>query len=323
MAGEFSIIAQFFDRAEARADIELGIGDDAAIINLPAGEQLVITTDTLNAGIHFPDATGPGDIAYKSVMVNLSDLAAMGATPRWLTLSLSMPEPNHDWLRVFSDNLFQALKMHQVALIGGDTTRGPLSLCVTAFGTVKPGTAMRRDSAQIGDVIAVTGTLGDAGLGLQCALHQRALNRIEHTGIVMSRLNRPQARVNEAIALREYCECAIDLSDGLASDLMHILKRSDCSASIDVANLPFSEVLLQECEEDERIALALSAGDDYELCVCIAPEKFEAAQKALRAIGSPLTAIGSITANEEGPEIDWRKSGHPYPNAKRGWEHFV
>lgn len=324
MAGEFSIIDKYFKREQVRDDnVVLGIGDDAAILAPPANQQLVITTDTLNSGIHFPASTGASDLAHKALMVNLSDLAAMGATPRWLTLSVSMPAEDELWLRAFSEHFHQLLRSHQLSLIGGDTTRGPLSITITAIGIADADRLMRRDAAEPGDIIAVTGTLGDAGLGLQCALHQRALNRIEHTGWVLSRLNRPQARLNEARLLREHCRCAIDLSDGLASDLQHILNSSGCAAVIDVATLPLSKALIQECSEADRVQLAVSAGDDYELCVCIAPEYFEAMQQQIKEAGGTLTAIGHITERSDNPRIDWQKKGHPYPAANKGWDHFV
>ena len=320
MASEFSIIERYFNRPLSRSDVLCGIGDDAAIVQVPPHESLVVTTDTLNAGVHFPTDANPADIAYKALMVNLSDLAAMGATPRWITLSLTLPETNADWLRVFSQSLHSALQEVGVALIGGDTTRGPLSVSITAMGSVNPAFSFLRSEAKVGDVIAVTGTLGDAGLGLQCALHQRQLNRIENTGYVLTRLHRPQARLSVSTALRGLTRCAIDLSDGLASDLLHILKQSQCGATVNVNAIPISAALTQECVIEEQIELALCAGDDYELCFCLPPMHWGEAVKKAAATGVTLTAIGVITASEK---IDWKKDNQPYVMNRKGWDHFA
>lgn len=320
MASEFSIIEHYFNRSLSRSDVLCGIGDDAAIVQVPAHESLVVTTDTLNVGVHFPADASPADIAYKAVMVNLSDLAAMGATPRWITLSLTLPDTNADWLHAFSQSLHLVLQEVGVALIGGDTTRGPLSVSITAMGSVNPTFSYLRSEAKMGDIIAVTGTLGDAGLGLQCALHQRQLNRIENTGYVLTRLHRPQARLSVSTALRGLTRCAIDLSDGLASDLLHILKQSHCGAIVNVDDLPLSIALTQECDADEQIELALCAGDDYELCFCLPAMHWDDAVKKAAATGVALTAIGVITAGEK---IDWKKDHQPYVMHKKGWDHFA
>jgi len=320
MASEFSIIEQYFNRSLSRPDVMCGIGDDAAIVQVPPHESLVVTTDTLNVGVHFPADASPADIAYKALMVNLSDLAAMGATPRWITLSLTLPETNADWLHAFSQSLHCALQEVGVALIGGDTTRGPLSVSITAMGSVNPTFSYLRSEAKMGDIIAVTGTLGDAGLGLQCALHQRQLNRIENTGYVLTRLHRPQARLSISTALHGLTRCAIDLSDGLASDLSHILKQSHCGAIVNVDDLPLSIALTQESDADEQIELALCAGDDYELCFCIPPVHWEDAVKKAAATGVVLTPVGVITVGEK---IDWKKDNQPYVMHKRGWDHFA
>ncbi|KLD26119.1 thiamine-monophosphate kinase, partial [Xanthomonas perforans] len=239
---EFDLIARLRARIAARADVPLGIGDDAALLQPPAGEQLAITADTLNAGVHFPHETRADDLGWKTLAVNLSDLAAMGAQPRWCTLSLSLPHDDAAWVDGFADGFFALADAHDIVLVGGDTTRGPLSCAVTAIGSLPPGAALRRDGARVGDDVWVTGAPGEAAaalalwqagqLDVTCAaadpLHERWRGR----------LLRPQPRVQAGLRLRGLAHACVDISDGLLADLGHLCERSGVGARLVLAALP-------------------------------------------------------------------------------------
>lgn len=291
--GEFDLISRFF-HSNVSDDVVLGIGDDAAIVNLPSDQQVVITTDTLNSGVHFPEHTAAADIAYKTVAVNVSDLAAMGATPKWATLNLSLPKPNEQWLSEFATSLQQQLKRFGINLIGGDTTRGPLSLTLTLMGLSQKGQALRRDAAQINDLIVVTGTLGDARLGLELALNQRAITNSDHHDYLVQRLNRPNARLAHSAVIKHCAHAAIDISDGLAQDLSHILQRSHCGAIIDVEKLPLSSALRFHLNKQTAWQYALAGGDDYELLFTVAVNDWPELEQALFQHGLNATVIGRI-----------------------------
>lgn len=284
---EFALIRRYFARlTAARAGVVLGVGDDAALLAPQPGSQLVVTTDTLIAGRHFPERTAPFDIGWKSLAVNLSDLAAMGATPRWCLLALSLPDADARWLEYFSSGLRALADHHCVALVGGDTTRGPLAITITAIGEVPDGEALLRSGARVGDLVCVTGTLGDAGLAL-------ALRPGLGDSFLMARLNRPQPRVAAGIALRGIATAAIDLSDGLAGDLQHILDASGVGAVIHTDALPASPSLARLASDSSRLTYQLAGGDDYELCLCIPPERLDEVRARL---DPPLSVIGRITA---------------------------
>lgn len=320
MPGEFDLIKRYFTRPSRRRDVLLAVGDDCALLQVPADQLLAVSTDTLIAGVHFPQHTAPYDIGWKALAVNLSDLAAMGAEPAWATLALSLPELNEPWLQAFSDGLFALADQHDVALVGGDTTRGPLSITITVHGFVPPQQALRRDAAQIGDVIAVTGTLGDAGRGLQQALGQVAICDISDAAFLLARLNRPTPRVAAALALRSIAHAAIDISDGLLQDLQHVLNRSGVGASLQLESLPLSDALRrQTATEQQAIELALGSGDDYELCVTIPEAKWSRAQAAVSASGVNLTAIGRIS-DTASMELTWHDT--PFWPSQRGYDHF-
>lgn len=310
---EFALIRRYFSAlTPAAAGVRLGIGDDCALLQLPAGQELAVTSDTLVAGRHFPDDTRPADIGWKSLAVNLSDLAAMGAEPRWFLLALTLPNPDEAWLAAFAGGLRELAVQHGVALVGGDTTRGPLAITITAMGWVPAGAALRRSGARPGDRVCVTGTLGDAALALRergCSTRSEDLQQ---------RLDRPQPRVAAGLALRGLASAAIDLSDGLAGDLGHILSASRVGAEIDAAALPMSETFRQRTVIEERLALQAQGGDDYELCVCVPPEQLAAAQQAVGDV--PLTEIGRITAE---PGLKVRDAnGMLAPLEARGYVHF-
>ena len=313
-AGEFDLIARIRARVATRADVVLGIGDDAALLAPPPGRQLVVTADTLNDGVHFPRGTSPADIGWKAMAVNLSDLASMGAEPAWCTLSLSLPQSDPAWIEGFLDGFLDLAGQHGIALVGGDTTRGPLSIAVTAMGLVEPGRALRRDGARVGDEVWVTGTLGDAAGGL-------ALLDREPVPALRARLDRPTPRVAAGRALAGIATACVDVSDGLLADLGHVCARSHVAARIDVDALPASAALREAFGEADRIALQASGGDDYELCFT-APADAGADIGAVSAqLGLRITRIGRIVAGEGVHPVDAKSQ--PWSSPRRGYDHFA
>ena len=313
-AGEFDLIARIRARVATRADVVLGIGDDAALLAPPPGRQLVVTADTLNDGVHFPRGTSPADIGWKALAVNLSDLASMGAEPAWCTLSLSLPQSDPAWIEGFLDGFLALAGQHGIALVGGDTTRGPLSISVTAMGLVEPGQALRRDGARVGDEVWVTGTLGDAAGGL-------ALLDREPVPALRARLDRPTPRVATGRALAGIATACVDVSDGLLADLGHVCARSHVAARIDVDALPASAALMEVIGEEDRIALQASGGDDYELCFT-APADAGADIGAVSAqLGLRITRIGRIVAGEGVHPVDAKSQ--PWSSPRRGYDHFA
>ena len=286
---EFDLIARIRARAALRGDVVLGIGDDCALLAPPPGMQLAVTMDTLNAGVHFPPETAPADIGWKALAVSLSDLAAMGADPAWCTLSLSLPEASEDFIDGFSDGFLSLAQQHDVALIGGDTTRGPLSISVTAHGLIEPDSALRRAGAQVGDAIWVSGTLGDAA---------GALRQWQQGGVMpptlRDRLDRPTPRVALGRALRGVASSCIDISDGLLADLSHICRASGVAAQLDAQALPSSEALRQAFDTATRLALQASGGDDYELCFTAPAAQRDVLHALSQTLNLPLTHIGDI-----------------------------
>lgn len=314
---EFALIERIRARAGKRDDVLLGIGDDAAILRPPPGMELAISCDTLVAGRHFPDDTAPADIGWKSLAVNLSDLAAMGAQPAWATLALTLPEADAGWIDAFLDGFCELADAHGVALVGGDTTRGPLSITLTVHGLLPAGTALRRDGAGANEDIWVTGTLGDAAGGLrqwQSGGLQSAKLRY--------RLDRPTPRVDVGLALRELASAAIDLSDGLAADLGHILERSGVGAQLDLGRLPTSRTLAEHFPgEAARWALQLAGGDDYELCFTAPAAQALAIEQALAACEVGATVVGRIT-RAPGLEL-LQPDGERFALASAGFDQFA
>jgi len=313
---EFDLIARIRERASLRADVLLGIGDDAALLRVPAGQLLVVSCDTLNAGVHFPLDTAPADIGHKALAVNLSDLAAMAAQPAWCTLSLSLPEADADWLDGLLDGFLALAQAHGVALVGGDTTRGPLSIGVTVHGFVPEALALRRAGAQEGDELWLTGTLGDAA----AALALRAAT-MPVDPLLTARLNRPTPRVAAGLALRGLAHAGIDVSDGLLADLGHVLAASGAGAQIDLAQLPTSAALAAAIGESGRWPLQLGGGDDYELCFTAAPEQHDAIVAALAAVDTPVQVIGCIAA-VPGVRV-LAADGSAYIPSQSGYQHFA
>lgn len=318
---EFDLIQSFFNRAKHnRSDVIQGIGDDAAILQVPVGQQLVVSTDTLVAGQHFCENAAPADIAYKSLAVNLSDLAAMGAKPAWILLALTLPTADECWLKKFTQGFFPLLERFQCQLVGGDITKGPLSVTVQALGFVPPGKALRRSGAQPGDSIYVTGTLGDAGLALAYLQNKIAFPFTQaQVTFLENRLYRPEPRIAVGLALRDMASSAIDISDGLAADLSHILSASQVGATIEMAKLPFSDSL-RTLVFEKACQFALSAGDDYELCFTVPKTGEIALQHNLDAIGCFYTHIGFI--NKDSSLLLKREDGSVFILKQTGFQHF-
>lgn len=320
MLSEFDLIAQYFTRPP-RSGISavLGVGDDCALLAPSAGMQLAISTDMLVEGRHFFLQANPLKLGHKSLAVNLSDLAAMGATPVAFTLALSLPEANAGWLEGFSGGLFKLADEHDCQLIGGDTTKGPLNICITVFGEVPPGVALRRDAAREDDDIWVSGTLGDARLAL-AGYRDEILLDSATLEAAAEMLHEPQPRVALGIALRGIAHAAIDVSDGLAGDLGHILQRSGVGASIDVDALPAGPALARRDRELRR-CFSLGGGDDYELCFTAPTSKRDAVIAAGDAAGTPVTRIGRIEPRPGLRLTD--SSGAPLELALTSFDHFT
>lgn len=317
--GEFELIRRFFDRGPARR-AELGIGDDCALI-APAGAtpeaSFAISTDMLVAGRHFFEDVDPRALGHKALAVNLSDLAAMGAEPRAFTLALALPHADEAWLDRFSQGMFELADRHGCELIGGDTTRGPLNVCITIFGDCPTDVALRRDRAEPGDDLWVSGELGAAAF----AVRERQAGRgLPPDHPARRRLDRPEPRVGLGLALRHLARAAIDLSDGLIGDLGHVAERSRVGAEIDWPQVPVSPVLAGQAEP-LRQAMALGGGDDYELLFTTAPENRQAIEALASRIGIGLSRIGRIVAGEGISVLDARRK--PIHAHVRSFDHFA
>jgi thiamine-monophosphate kinase len=316
VVSEFNLIARIRGRAGTRDDVILGIGDDAALLRVPPGKLLVVATDTLNIDVHFPADTAPADIGWKALAVNLSDLAAMGAQPAWCTLSLSLPHADEAWVDGFLDGFLALAKQHDVALVGGDTTRGPLSICVTLHGLVDPDGVLRRDAARVGDEIWVTGTLGDAAAAL---VQLRAGGAAD--AALRARLDQPTPRIKIAQILAGIAHAGIDLSDGLLADLGHVCTASNVGAMIELEALPASPMLAERFNAEARQVLQASGGDDYELCFTAAPMQREAIGQLARGHDIAITRIGRIIAGSGVNCVDAR--GQIWHAPRSGYVHFA
>ncbi len=293
MPSEFDLIARFFTRPATNA--VLGVGDDAALMAVAPGMELAVSTDTLVSGQHFfPDAD-PYQLGHKTLAVNLSDLAAMGATPRWATLALSLPAADPGWLDLFSRGLFDLAARFDVCLVGGDTTRGPLNLNLTILGEVPAGRALRRSGACVGDEIWVSGDLGGAALGLRYLLGEAQLADAAEVEACLLRLHAPQPRVALGRALLDTASSAIDISDGLLADLGHILTCSRVGAEIEFARLPAHAAVAQRLSHGLMRRCLLAGGDDYELCFTAAPGRAHVVLAAAAAADVRVTRIGRIS----------------------------
>jgi thiamine-monophosphate kinase len=293
MLSEFDLIKRYFaQHSTSDPRIALGIGDDCALLNPSPGMQLAISTDMLVSGRHFFADADPVMLGHKCLAVNLSDLAAMGATPLAFTLALSLPEANPEWLQGFSEGLLGLADEHQCSLIGGDTTKGPLTICITVFGELPPGSALRRDAAKVGDDIWVSGTLGDARLALAGYWKEIELDTSDHRQAAQ-RMHQPTPRVTLGIALRGIANAALDISDGLIGDLGHILERSQVGASLHIDSLPAGPILSQQTISKRR-EFTLAGGDDYELCFTAPVTQRSNVIAAGLASNTALTRIGCV-----------------------------
>ena len=284
------------------------------------GRQLVIAIDTLVDGVHFPTGTAPADVGYKALAVNLSDLAAMGADPRIARASLTHPQSGaRAWLMAFEQGLDTLARRFSIATHPTVTTRGPLSVTVEALGTVPRGMALRRSGAAPGERILVTGTLGDAGLALATDRADNAPMSPDIAAWLQARLARPEPRVDAGIALRGLATAAIDISDGLAADLGHILSASRVGARLTVDDLPLSAALLEQLPRERAWELALSSGDDYELCFTVAPDRMQQAESRLRNLGCGFAVIGTITP---GTDLECLRADGSHFRPTPGYRHF-
>ncbi|WP_456070239.1 thiamine-phosphate kinase [Haemophilus paraphrohaemolyticus] len=318
--GEFDLIKRYFSRKSLQNEVILSVGDDCAITSIPSGYQLAITTDTLVEGSHFLPSISPADLAYKSVAVNLSDLAAMGATPTWMSLALTLPEIKEAWLAEFSQSLFAILDRYGVSLIGGDTTKGPLSITLTAQGFLPENQGLFRHQAKVGDWIFVSGFLGDSAAGLDLLLQNRKIENESDRYFIQRHLH-PTPRVELGLALRAFSCCALDISDGLLADLEHILERSQVGAEIYLENLPLSHHLCTQYEQTQAEKFALTGGEDYELCFTVSEEKRKEMEQVLRSQGIKVTCIGQILPATSG--LNLLKNGKKIALPTHiGFDHF-
>jgi thiamine-monophosphate kinase len=317
---ETGLIERYFRACGAqRADVPLGIGDDAALLTVPAGCELVATTDTLVAGVHFPHGSPPGSIGHRALAVNLSDIAAMGARPAWALLALTLPQVDETWLAEFAAGLGGLARDHRVALVGGDTTQGPLCVTVQVLGVVAAGGALRRSGARAGDALFVSGTPGDAAAGL--ALEQARLQAPpEQRDYLRERFLLPTPRVALGERLREFASACIDVSDGLLGDAGKLARASGVAAQLQFEALPLSEALLAVAGAERARLLALSGGDDYELCFAVPPSRVARLEAELPPSVWGYTRIGSL---EEGAGASVTRAGTVMEFSHSGYQHFA
>ena len=318
--GEFDLIRRYFSRiGGARSDVVLGVGDDAALLRMPADTELAAAVDTIVAGRHFPHDSDARSIGHRALAINLSDLAAMGATPAWATLALTLPTADPDWLERFSGGLADLANAYGVALVGGDTTAGPLTISVQVLGHVARGTALRRSGAHAGDLLAVTGTLGDAGAGLALATASQTTSDGAVARELRQRFEYPTPRVEFGMAARGTATAAIDLSDGLAGDLPKLVSASGLAAHVDVERLPLSGALQAFASPQQARDWALGAGDDYELLLSVPPGGYAELASLAAQLDLRLTAIGEL---RRGTGVSWALNGAKFTPRAHGYDHF-
>ncbi|MGD2166553.1 MAG: thiamine-phosphate kinase [Gammaproteobacteria bacterium] len=312
---EFELIARYFRRPSTDPAVLIGSGDDAALVQ--PSDAVALSTDTLVAGVHFLETIDPARLAEKALAVNLSDMAAMGARPRWFTLALTLPQSEPGWLGRFSEGLHACAARFDVSLVGGDVTAGPLCISIHIAGEVSPEAALRRDGAAIGDSVFVTGTLGDAAAGLQIVRGESAESA--DAQYLIDRYELPTPRVDAGIALRGIATAAIDVSDGLLADLGHLCAASGCAARVAVEALPLSQPLQRCFAQHAAREFALFGGDDYELCFTAPRDADERITVLLAPLGVSVTRIGECL---EGSGVECRLAGERYSVRERGYEHF-
>lgn len=321
---EFSLIEKYCQAiGESRADTILGVGDDAAVLQLPNDKQLVVSVDTMVAGVHFFEDVAPAKLAHKILAVNLSDIAAMGATPAWATLALTLPEVSDNWLAEFSQALDKTAKQYQLQLVGGDTTQGALSLSLTIMGQVDSGKALSRSGAEVGDKVFVSNTVGDAAVGLailQGKLDAKVDEQQKQHFIDALELPEPQLQLgNQLVDVASAC---IDVSDGLLADLSHIAKQSKVSMVLDPANVPRSKPMQQMADWQTTLDYCLTGGDDYQLAFTVPEQKLSELDQTIKNNGLSITQIGSVvTPREEAIVLEHQGESFEF-NGKAGYQHF-
>lgn len=313
---EFDLIQQFFTWEHDDPAIVTGVGDDAAVMQLAADEELVVSVDTLIAGVHFPGNTPAHAIGHKALAVNLSDLAAMGADACWFTLGLTLPDADTVWLKGFARGLRELASAAGITLVGGDTTRGALSITIQVMGTVPRGKAVLRSGAQSGDLLVVSGTLGDGAAGLAVVQQRLVLPDIE-ASYCRQRLDYPQARYALAELVRQYASSCLDISDGLLADLQHVLDASQVGAVVDLDQLPLSQAV-SDLPAAQRLDFALRGGDDYELLFTVDPHDWQVVKQSAEKQGVSLTCIGKVN-----PELGMIRDTQGSLISAVGYNHFA
>jgi thiamine-monophosphate kinase len=312
---EFDLIREYFLWQPAPDNVRVSVGDDAAVLRIPPSKELIVSVDTSNAGIHFPLETPPHAIGYKALAVNLSDLAAMGADPAWFTLALSLPAADKAWVSEFTRGMRELAEQHGIFLIGGDTTCGALSITIQVMGWTEPGKALLRSGARHGDLICVSGTLGDAAAGL-AVMQQRLVLPSDAAEFCVQRLNYPMPRLALASILRGKANACMDISDGLLADLGHLLQASGVGARLQHVLLPVSPALAM-LEIDQRLDFMLRGGDDYELLFSLPKEYLYKVQEQALKQQVRITVIGEVDQHLPDLLLDYT-----FPDKRRGYEHF-
>ena len=317
--GEFDLIKRYFTPASYSADVLLGVGDDAAVLAVPPGYRLVMAVDTIVEGVHFPVGTSAADIAYRALAVNLSDMAAMGAQPRWFTLSLCLPDSNEQWLSEFARSLNHLAMRYGVQLVGGDTVKGPLNISIQISGLVSDDGWLTRSGARPGDMVFVSGVPGEAAGGLQLILNPQQQAEEKYRQHLLERFYRPTPRVELGVSLRKLASAAMDVSDGLLTDLRKLCAASRCGATMQLESLPASEALSNVFGESRAEELALQGGDDYELLFTVSDKNLEQLDSVIAATGAACTRIGQIT---DTLTVQCYRNGMPVEVKNAGFDHF-
>jgi len=293
---EFEIINEFLAlKVKNRKDVIQGVGDDCALLKVPRGQRLAVSMDTLIVGVHFLPDCNPANIAHKAIAVNLSDLAAAGAEPAWITVSLTIPKFDSGWLKSFHTGLTKMAEYFGIQIVGGDTCKGPLSITIQAHGFVPEQVFCRRNTAQAGELICVTGTLGDAALGLLVAQGKLKVQSDEDKQFLIKKYETPFPRMASGIALRNRATAGIDISDGLLADVNHISQASNVGVLLRWERIPLSDAAKNVADKALLMKSVLTGGDDYELCFTVKEDELEATQQALEMVGSECTAIGRLS----------------------------
>ncbi|XBC44253.1 MAG: thiamine-phosphate kinase [Buchnera aphidicola (Schlechtendalia peitan)] len=319
---EFEIIKNYFSKTLIKHDTNIiqDIGDDCALIKIPKNSVLAVSTDTLVEGIHFFKNIHPTDLGYKVIAVNLSDLAAMGSQPKWITLSITLPKININWIKHFSKSLFNTLNLYDMKLIGGNTTRGPLSITISIYGIIPKNKALLRKGAKIGDLIYVTGTLGDSAAGLSL-LKNKPKNMKQDFYYLIKKHLHPIPRIIHGQLLRNIASSAIDISDGLLTDLKKILQLSECGANINLNKLPISNILKTNFSQKKWLNFAVNSGEDYELCFTIPKKNISILKNTINHLKVPYNCIGEIIHSKNGYNIF--HYGKRINNSYKGYDHFL